>query len=222
MPSSSEAATTASTAKSERYALIVVEPKPTATPGWYETWRKRIGIAAASTTAPGDTPRFANLVAKETATIPSPDAPALRPPFPDGRRHLLVGRPRLPRHRRRDARALCARLRRLRNGDLRHEFLAVALRPHGRGGAREIWLSLLDAGRLGPVQAALLECISVQAGGLARRSARAGRVLADRTPQARDSVPAGRRHPTRAVARRPGGLDALPARTLRHPLAAPD
>jgi hypothetical protein len=43
--------------------LTVVDPKPTATPGWYETWRKRIGIAAASTTAPGETTRLENLVA---------------------------------------------------------------------------------------------------------------------------------------------------------------
>src|SRR6185437_2328437 len=100
-------------------------------------------------TAPGVTPRFANLVAKETATIPSPDAPAPPSPFADGRRDLLVGRPGLCRHGRSDTRVQAWRLRRLRDRDLRHELSAVVLRPHGRGGARQVRLPLLDAGGLG-------------------------------------------------------------------------
>src|SRR3954453_8842769 len=100
-----------------------------------------MGIAAASTTAPGDTTWSAELVATETATIPSPDAPALRSPFPDGRRHLHVRRARIPRHRRGDARVpLEPSLRRLRDSHLRDRLPAVALRPDRRGGARQVRL----------------------------------------------------------------------------------
>src|SRR5919197_3907130 len=141
-------------------------------------WRKRIGIAAASSSAPGATSSRTRAARTETVCETATASECREPPPYNARtdaltalpaalrrrgRDLLLRNPRLPRHRCRGAPVLDDDVRPLRARDRGDGLLPVAARPDGRGGTRQVRLPLCDAGGVGASARALSRSAAVQA-----------------------------------------------------------
>src|SRR4051812_1024352 len=124
---------------------MLVPARCTDTLGWKLECRKSSGTAAATRSDPPETPRktFSESVTRRLTILASPDAPSLRPPLDDGRRHLLIRRHRFPRHRRGGTPASVeGGVRALLDPGRGDIVLPVAVRPDGRGSGREVRLPL--------------------------------------------------------------------------------
>ena len=144
------------------------------------------------------------------------------PPAPGGcsGRHVLLDRARVPRHDRRGPRLLDRGARPLHAGHRVSRVLPDAPRPHHRGGADQVRLSLHHARGLGPAPPPLPPDVRLQGGRRpdgGRRARRSGPGLRHGLPphRAEDAVAALGAPPARTVAGGDGRRAADVARPLR-------
>ncbi len=207
-----------------------VEPRSTVSSSWYFSWKKRNGIASASTTAPvASRSTRSRRVRIRTRTLDSASdgPPRLLASIRDGCVGLRRGRPRDPGHGCRSARARPGGVRHLCHRPRGRRLLPGPPRPDGGGAADEVRIPLRRRRGVGEAAPSLRPCPPDQ---VRRRSPRrigagapcsgGGHDLRGRGACRTDSR--GRTHAARASDGERGRDRALASRALRPEGRVPD